>query len=102
MKLKAVGHRVIVRPDEVEKQTKGGIILNLAKDEKRLEAAQHRGVIVDIGPNAWKGFDDGQPWAETGDRVYFVKHAGQMVEDEETGELFRLLNDDDIVAKVEA
>ena len=91
------GHRCLVKVDEVEEVTKGGIILaQTTRDSQQL--AGIFGTVVAIGPNAWKAFDEGEPWALVGDRVCFAKYGGFVIEDEKTGENFRLLNDEDVVA----
>jgi chaperonin GroES len=96
MRVEPAGHRVIVKPDPLEEKSKGGIVIAYGEDKKRVEQAQHTGVIVSVGPNAWKAFDDGVPWAAVGDRVYFAKYGGFLIEQD--GEQYRLLNDEDITA----
>lgn len=99
-----VGHRVLVKPKEIETQTEGGIYI--VTDEKLEKAAQQRGVLVAAGPQAWKAFRElyegkevnGNPWAKPGDTVIYSKYAGKFLKDEYTEEEFVLLNDEDIVA----
>jgi chaperonin GroES len=93
--LKPAGHRVLVKVDEVESQTAGGIYIPKTIAEKQTEANIF-GTLVAVGPNAWKAFDDGEAWAEVGDKVAFAKYGGFVIEDPETKEVFRLLNDEDI------
>lgn len=90
-----VGHRVLVKPLPLEKQSKGGIILS---HDERKEKAQVRGTVVSIGPTAWKAFDNGEPWAAVGDEVWFAQYGGYLVRDPETDEEYRLLNDEDVCA----
>lgn len=97
------GHYVLVEPETMEKVSEGGIILN--KDMiNRENTAKVRGTIVAIGQNAWKAYDDGEPWAEVGDKVWFKRHVSDKIEDDndidEHGEkkLYFLLNDNDILA----
>ncbi len=101
MKIRPAGHRVVVIPDISDAQmraTKSGIIL--AHTEAALEqAAVVTGVIESIGDNAWKAFDEGFPWAKTGDRVLFAKYAGKAFGQEEDRRI--ILNDDDIIAVIE-
>jgi co-chaperonin GroES (HSP10) len=95
------GYRILVKPDDIEKVTKGGIVL--VTDEKLERAAQHVGTIVAIGKQAWKAFSkkyDGAPWASVGDRIIYSKYAGKYVKDPETQEQFVILNDEDVVAIV--
>lgn len=91
--IKPAGHRVLVKPDPLDTVSKGGIVL---VQDKRSEKAQDTGILVAVGPNAWKGFDDGQPWAQTGDRVCFAQYGGTLIKD--GGEDYRILNDEDITA----
>lgn len=99
--IKPQGHRVLVRPDKKEEKTVGGIIIAETIRERE-ELAGIFGTVVAIGPNAWAAFDDGKPWAQVGDRVVFSKYGGLVLEDPDTKELFRLLNDDDIYCTIES
>lgn len=92
------GHRVLVRPDEVSDRR--GSLYVPATTREREQYAQIFGTIVAIGPTAWKGFDEGQPWAKVGDRVAIAKYGGFVIEDPATKEQFRLLNDEDITCIV--
>lgn len=93
------GHRVLVKVDEVEKTTKGGIIITDTIADRKQEASIY-GTVVAVGPTAWKAFDDGLPWANVGDKVAFAKYGGFIIEDPDTGDQFRLLNDEDICAVI--
>lgn len=95
------GHRVLVKPDEVEEKTSGGLYLAVETKERKANE-QIFGTVIKVGVNAWKAFDDGSPWAKVGDRVTFAKYGGFNIEDPVTKEKFRLLNDEDICAVVEA
>nr|ASN63704.1 co-chaperonin GroES [uncultured virus] len=96
--VKPAGHRVLVKVDEVEEVSAGGIII--AHDNKnRVKAAGVVGTLTKIGPSAWKDFSDGKPWASEGDRVLYAQHAGYTVDVD--GVTFRMMNDEDIVAIVE-
>lgn len=96
--IEPAGHRVLVKPDPIEEKTESGIIIQTAATKGREEQAQTFGTIVAVGPNAWKGFDDGVPWAAVGDHVSYAKYGGFIIRDPETREEFRLLNDEDICA----
>jgi len=105
------GDRVLVKPDEVEKVTSGGIIIPETHGE-RYALAQTIGVVVAIGPDAWidhvekdsegrivktQGYS--KPFALPGDRVCFAKYGGLQVTGED-GQTYRIINDTDITAKV--
>lgn len=101
LKVKSVGHRVIVQPDKVEKVTKGGIILEV--NEKREQASAQKGTVVDVGDMAWKnvaygwGIEGWKPWCKPGDRVFFARYAGKQFRDEDhPDDYYVILNDEDI------
>lgn len=107
--VKPAGHRVIVLPDKLDDvnakylgETLKSIGLEIVHegDKKRHENAIVTGTLVAIGATAWKAYDDGEPWAELGDRVYFSRHGGNLIEDPVTKEKYRLLNDEDIYAVI--
>ena len=107
MNFKAVGHRLIIKPDPIEEVSKGGIVLpkpgHLDKQEKQ---ATQTGTVMAIGPTAWTsahlGFGEWgwEPWCKVGDRVYFAKYSGKMLTDEKTKEEFFIVNDEDIEAVI--
>ena len=96
--IKPCSYHVLVRPDNVAER-QGTIFLPTAARERE-QMAQVVGTIVSIGPTAWKAFDDGERWAEIGDRVSYAKYGGVLMKDPEDGEHYRLLLDKDIVAVV--
>ncbi|MGE0755416.1 MAG: co-chaperone GroES [Pirellulaceae bacterium] len=95
IKLQPLGDRVVVKRDESEEKTAGGILLpDTAKDKPA------RGSIVSVGNG--KLLDDGsrsQLQVKVGDRVIFSSYAGEnfKVEDEE----LLLMREDDILAVIE-
>lgn len=89
------GHRVLVKPLPLERQSKGGILLT---HDERKEKAQIRGTVVAIGPTAWHAFDDGSAWAKVGDEVWYAQYGGYLIRDPVTDEEYRLLNDEDVCA----
>lgn len=112
------GNRVVVKPDDIEEVTAGGIVIPKAHADKHA-LAQSTGTLVAAGPDAWKHtvtttqrLIDGQwkdverkitgysqPFANVGDRVAFAKYGGLQVEGED-GKTYRILNDEDITAVV--
>lgn len=97
-KIIPAGHRVLVKPDPAEKTTESGIIIQY-ESKARVDQAQVTGTLVEIGPSAWKDYSDGAPWASVGDRVLFAKFGGYEVKIK--GELYRVMNDEDITAVIE-
>jgi co-chaperonin GroES (HSP10) len=102
------GHRVLVlqeaydEHDEVFKSAKSVGIEIIKDKEVRYQASVDKGVILSIGPTAWKDFG-GEHWASVGDTVIFAKNAGKHVQDpddlDETPKHV-VLNDEDIIAVV--
>jgi chaperonin GroES len=95
VKLQPLGDRVVVRREESEEKTAGGILLpDTAKDKPA------RGKVVSVGNG--KLLDDGsrgQLQVKVNDRVIFSSYAGETfkVEDEE----LLLMREDDILAVIE-
>ena len=91
------GYRLLVSPDPVEETSKGGIVI--AQDTKREKTGRIFGVIKAVGAQCWSDFDE--PWAKVGDHVAYAKYSGKNIKDPVTEEEFVILNDVDIVARVE-
>ena len=102
--VKAPGYRVLVRlkPIEKIKETKsaGGLILEYKSDKQldREQEAMTEAYVMDIGPSAFKAFDDGKPWCKVGDCVLISKYSGTLVDAVEEGQIYRMINDQDIQA----
>ena len=91
------GYKILVKYQKPTEVTEWGFELAVDSKTKRLEkAAVDQGTIVSVGPNAWKAYDDGSPWAKVGDVVYYSRYGGMFVTDPEDGEEYVLLNDQDI------
>jgi len=92
MKLQPLGDRVVVRRDETEERTAGGLYLPETAKNKPA-----RGVIVSVGDG--RMLDDGSRskfQVAEGDRVLFLSYAG---EDFKFGEdEFLLMRESDILA----
>ena len=99
MALQVVGHRLMIKPDAVEKehQVKGSDVrLILAKDERLYREATSSGTVVQVGPNAFFGFGDNKPWCSAGDSIIYARHTGKFIKDPETEEEFYIINDEDV------
>jgi len=100
--LEVIGHRVLIEPKHFDEELAEGALkgfkLDVGEEWKRERAATVMGTIVGVGPNAWKGFDDGLPWAAVGDKVYYAKYSGKTVE--ENGKTYIICNDEDVQAIV--
>lgn len=62
--------------------------------------SQDEGELVALGSQAYKNLGDGTPWCKVGDTVFLNRHSGVFKTDEETGEVYRLVNDQDIMGVV--
>ncbi len=93
--------RVLVLPDPVEDKTAGGIILPDAHKEREKFATQY-GTLIAVGENAWEEASARSPSftkPQPGDRVVISKYGGVMLTGKDGGE-YRLMNDEDVVARV--
>jgi len=73
------GHRICIEPEMAPDKTRGGLFVPISVKERHVNEAQV-GTVTAIGPQAWKAFEDGTPWAEVGDRVACIKHAGVVLD----------------------
>ena len=101
MTIDVKGYRVLVKPKEVEKVSKGGIIVTVegSQEEKLEKAGQQFGTVVDIGHTCWSTEELGDPWCKVGDRVLFAKYAGIIRKEGE--DIYIILNDEDIIGVIE-
>jgi len=96
MKIRPLHDRVIVKRNEGENKTKGGLIIPDTAKEKPIE-----GTILAVGNG--KTLEDGSVRkleVKEGDRVLFGKYAGTEVKLE--GEEHLILREDDILGVVES
>ena len=101
MNIKPVRCVAMIKPDEVQSQTKGGLYIPDTVREKQSFAVQE-GEVIAIGD----GFFDGLhgPIPKVGDKVIFDRYAGSLITIEDKKgkrEKYRLVNDDKIVAILE-
>lgn len=91
--IRPLGDRVVVKPLEAEKVTKGGIVLPDSAKEKPQE-----GKVVAVGPG--RVTDDGKQIPvdlKEGDVVLYAKYGGTEISID--GEQYMVLNERDILAK---
>ncbi|MFN8708590.1 MAG: co-chaperone GroES [Planctomyces sp.] len=94
MKINPLDDRVVVRPDDAESTTAGGIVLPDAAREK-----QQRGTVLAVGPG--RLLDSGERSAvsvKVGDQVIFGKYGGTEIEID--GQDVKILRESDILAKL--
>lgn len=95
-----LGSYVVVRPKDLEKKSKGGIII-ARQDEERARGATTEGIVVAIGPLAFKDEmnPSGLEWYRIGDRVIFVKYGGKFITYDD--ELYIVFRYEDILCRLE-
>lgn len=96
---KAVGFRVLVKPDDVIKTSAGGIAI--VTNERLERGATTTGIVVDVGPEAFRAFNKAAgveytPWVQPGDHIFYAKYAGKGIDDTD-GTPLLFLNDEDII-----
>jgi co-chaperonin GroES (HSP10) len=91
-----VGYNVLVKPEDVEKTTKGGIILPETKLEKD-EFGRMEGQLVAMSPMAFafKDWPAETPKPQVGQRVIFSRYAGSEVTGRD-GAKYWLMKDESI------
>jgi|TARA_R110002012_G_scaffold196704_3_gene365179 chaperonin GroES len=95
-----VGYRILIAIPEKEQKTEGGVLLP-EDTRKREEAASMVGMVLKIGPDAYKDterFPNG-PWCKEGDFILMRSYSGTRIEIH--GQEFRVINDDSVEAVVE-
>lgn len=104
---KAPGHRVLIKPTEIETKSKGGIVL--VQDERQARVNTDTGTVISIGPTAWMAYDyykpDGTrnplwaPWCVVGEKIYYSKYGAKwmIIQDEH----YVLINDQDVCLSVD-
>jgi chaperonin GroES len=94
IKLRPLDDRVVVRPQEAEETTAGGIVLPDSAKEK-----PQRGEVVAVGPG--KLLDNGNRGTlsvAVGDIVIYGKYGGSDIEVD--GHEVKILRESDILAKI--
>jgi chaperonin GroES len=94
-----VEYKVLVKPEEVEEKTEGGIFIpDMLKD--REQQAQVNGVIVAVGEMAFEDWKGKVP--SPGDKVLFARYAGiRDITGPKDGLKYWVINDKDIIAIIE-
>jgi co-chaperonin GroES (HSP10) len=101
-----VGHRILILTDELNEdgsksQMVGSIVTSHSTDDfEREREFQEKGTVVAIGPSAYNMPHHGEPWAKIGDHVLYKKYDGKKYHDEDTGKLYRIINDEDVIATI--
>ncbi|QDV27069.1 co-chaperone GroES [Aureliella helgolandensis] len=94
LKIRPLDDRIVVKPEEAEATTAGGIVLPDSAQEK-----PQRGTVVAVGPG--RLLDSGNRGAlsvAVGDVVIYGKYGGSELEVD--GQEVKILRESDILAKV--
>jgi co-chaperonin GroES (HSP10) len=95
--LAPLGRAVLLAPYDAT-AVKGGLIELPATVKERSLMVDQRATVVEVGACAWD--DEKFPRAAPGDRVIVTKFAGYMCVGPDDGKQYRLVNDNDIFARI--
>ena len=95
-----MGWKILIQPNQIKQQTKGGILLPTKAKENEAYLTAH-GIVAAVGELAYRDRNTGDRWKLTkipkvGDQVTYGKYAGQKLIT--NGVKFLLLNDDEITS----
>lgn len=93
--IECLEYKVLVKPVEAKKETKGGILLP-DETHERDEHATMEGEVVNISPLAFS-YETDAPKPTIGQTVIFQRYAGLVIVGAD-GIKYRLMNDKDVVA----
>ena len=93
MHIQPLGNRVVVKLTKKETTSASGIIIST--EEKNEQA---RGEVISIGAGQGSEENVGELGLTLGDIVLFGKYAGEEVEGDEAGVVYKILNGKDILA----
>jgi co-chaperonin GroES (HSP10) len=97
-------HRVLVKQDKLEYKDEtfkraAALGIEISFGEKnREQMAIDSGVVVSVGPTAFKDFGAENSPIAVGDRVVYARYGGKIITDPSTKEDFVALNDEDVIA----
>lgn len=110
MKLKPTGYYILVKMEEIELTSEGGIIIATKEENQREQAGHDIGIISAIGPTAWTGFQGcdaetaegraAQWGCKVGDKVEFSRYDGKVPRYEEF-QNYRIIQDAHIIGVIE-
>lgn len=109
MELKPTGYYVLVKMEEVEVTSEGGIILSTKEEGEREQKGHDIGTIVSMGPTSWSGFQGcdavtaearAEQWGcKVGDKVEFNRYEGKTPRYEEFQD-YRIIQDAHIIGVI--
>ena len=99
--IKPVEYKVLIKVDEINDKSEGGIWIPESRLERE-QMAHDRGTLVDVSEMAFEDWPGRRP--QVGEKVIFSKYAGSIIMFENKDrmrERYRLCNDKDICAILE-
>jgi chaperonin GroES len=97
--IRAAGCHVLVKPDNVEEVSEGGIILAHETIANK-KGTMVRGTLISIGPAAFYRLGEDDPFYKPGDKVDYVLYGGVNTKGK-NGEEYRYLNDEDLFGVID-
>ena len=94
---RATGHRILLKPFEVEEKTESGIVLM----KKTVNAEEQHAVIatvIEIGNDCWN--DKASDFCQVGDKVLIGQYTGKFHVSPVDGVKYRFVQDLDIISPV--
>ena len=88
-------HGVLIKPDNVETKTEGGIIIPDMVTDKERKAVEY-GTVVRTGPRAFIDYGRSPDILSPGDKVSFARYAGKEIRDSDDA-VYLLVNDVDVL-----
>lgn len=95
-------HRIVVKQQllheaspEHKRMQALGLVVAETDSKKREQAGVDQGVVIAVGPTAFKDFGTDSP-IKPGDLIAFAKYSGKVVTDPDDEKLYVILNDEDI------
>ena len=90
-----VGHRILLKPDEVGEKTNGGIIIP-EETRRREQLPEVVCTVIAMGPTCYNDPSHGkEPWCKIDDRVHIVKHSAVLIKVNDEDHF--VINDEDIL-----
>lgn len=93
--LEPLGRAILV--EHYEPERKESVIILTETTHDRSLMVEQRATVVAVGPAAWP---NEPPRAKPGDRVMIAKLAGYLAVGPADGKRYRLINDQDVFAKI--
>ena len=91
-------HTILVKPQNIETKTDGGIIIpDMVTDKER--KAVEVGTVVSVGPRAFIDYGRGPDILSKGDTITYTRYAGKEIKDGD--DTYLLVNDIDVLALIE-